>query len=163
LISVPSSGPLQPFANDGATLEATFELSTVPVFEIVYHHKAGGRESARSVNADYNQGLELLLARLAQLQVTILGIVVDSSVALELEPADRELALDFPIKLRADVNTYELRLNISRAQKPIARRANVKPGSDGNSQKRIRITLTGDNPSLNYDQLLHYLVSGESL
>lgn len=161
-MSVPSSGPVHPFANDGVALDATFELSTVPVFEIVYHHKAGGRESARSVNADYNQGLELLLARLAQLQLTILGIAVDSSVAQELDPANRELALNFPINLRANMNTYELRLNVSRAQKPIARRANVKPGSDGNSQKRIRITLTSDDPSLNYDQLLHYLVSGES-
>jgi hypothetical protein len=160
-MSVPSSGPLYPFANDGAKLEATFELSTVPVFEIVYHHKAGGRESARSVNADYNQGLELLLARLAQLQVTILGIAIDSSVALELDPADRELALDFPIKLRADVNTYELRLRISRAQKPIGRRSDVKPGSHGNTQKRIRITLTGDDPLLSYDALLHHLISGQ--
>lgn len=160
---MPSSGPLTPFAEDGATIEATFELSTVPVFEIIYHHKAGGRESQRSVNADYNQGLELLLARLAQLQMTILGIALDSSVAHELDPADRELALDFPIKLRPNMNIYELRLNISRAQKPVARRANVKPGSDGNSQKRIRITLTGDDPSLSYDQLLHRLVRGECL
>lgn len=160
---MPSSGPLRPFAEDGTKLEATFELSTVPVFEIVYHHKAGGRQSERSVNADYNQGLELLLTRLAHLQVTILGIAVDSSVAQELDPVDRELALDFPIRLHANMNTYELRLNVSRAQKPIARRANVKPGSDGNSQKRIRITLTSEDPLLNYDQLVNYLVSGESL
>jgi len=158
---MPSSGPLRPLADDGAALDATFELSTVPVFEIVYHHKAGGRESQRSLNADYNQGLEVLLARLAQLQVTILGIAVDSSVARELDPADRELALDFPIKLQPDASIYDLRMKVSRAQKPIARRANVKPGSDGNSQKRIRITLTSDDSLLSYDALLIYLTSGQ--
>jgi hypothetical protein len=160
---MPSSGPLHPLSDDGVELDATFELSTVPVFDIVYHHKAGGRESPRSVNIDYNPGLELLLARLARLQLTILGISVDSSVARERSPAKRELALDFPIALRPDMNIYELRLKISRAQKPIAQRANVKPGSKGNSQRRIRITLTGDNPLLNYDQLLKFLVGGEGL
>jgi hypothetical protein len=159
-VSVPSSGPLRPFAEDGTKLEATFELIAVPVFEIVYHHKAGGRQSERSVNADYNQGLELLLTRLAQLRVTMLGIAVDSSVAHELDPADRELALDFPIELRPEMNVYELRLRISRAQKPIGRRSDAKPGSDGNSQKRIRITLTGNDPLLRYDALLHYLTTG---
>ena len=158
---MPSSGPLHPFADDGAELDATFELTTVPVFEIVYHHKAGGRESPRSLNADYNQGLEVLLARLAQLHMTILGIAVDSSVAHDLDPADRELALDFPINLHPDASIYDLRIKVSRAQKPIARRANVKPGSDGNSQKRIRITLTSDDPLLSYDALLDYLTSGQ--
>ena len=110
------------------------------------------------MNSDYNQGLELLLARLAQLRLTILGIAVDSSVARELAPDDRELALDFPIGLRPGMNTYDLRLKISRAQKPIARRTNVKPGSDGNSQRRIRITLTGDDPLMTYDHLIDQLV-----
>lgn len=157
---MPSSGPQQPVSADGKQLDARFELSTVPVFDIVYHHKAGGRESARSVNADYNEGLELLLLRLAQLKLTILGIVVDSSMARELNPADRELGLDFPIDLKPSMNIYELRLEIGRAQKPVARRTDSKPGSTGNSQKRIRITLTGEDPSLTYDKLLPFLLRG---
>lgn len=157
---MPSSGPQHPAGEDGAQLEATFELSTVPVFEIVYHHKAGGRGSERSVNADYNEGLELLLARLARVCVTILGIQVDSSVAQELDPADRELGINFPIELAADTNIYELRLDISRAQKPIGRRSDVKPGSHGNGQKRIKITLAGNDPLLNYDALLDSLLNG---
>lgn len=155
---MPASGPLHPLSDDGSALEATFELITVPVFQILYHHKAGGRGSAKSVNPDYNQGLELLLARLVQLRLTILGITVDSRVASELEPRDRELALDFPIELRPETNAYELRLEISRAQKPIARRPDVKPGSDGNSQRRIRITVTSDDPLLTYAQLLPALI-----
>ncbi len=159
---MPSSGPLHPQANGGAILDATFELSTLPVFDIVYHHKAGGSGSSRSVNDDYNEGLELLLLRLADFELTILGISVDSGIAQELPPADRELALNFPIKLSRDTNIYELRLGISRTQKPVARRANVKPGPGGNSQKRIRITLAGDDPLLAYDDLLSHLVTGGS-
>jgi hypothetical protein len=54
----------------------------------------------------------------------------------------------------------ELRLTITRAQKPIARRADAKPGG-GNDQKRIRITLTGDDPLLTYDRLVGLLVGGD--
>lgn len=156
---MPASGPLHPRSADGTALDATFELNTVPVFDIIYHHKAGGRGTDRSVNADYHQGLELLLERLAQLQVSILGIAVDSGVARELDPAHRELALDFPIDLRPGMSSYELRLSITRAQKPVARRADARPGG-GNDQKRIRITLTSDDPLLTYDHLLSVLVDG---
>ncbi len=41
-MTVPSSGPLHPRAADGSEVDATFELSAVPVFHLVYHHKAGG-------------------------------------------------------------------------------------------------------------------------
>ncbi|BBY28102.1 hypothetical protein [Mycolicibacterium sediminis] len=156
---MPASGPLHPQSDYGAAIDATFELNTVPVFDIVFHHKAGGRGSERSVNADYHQGLEVLLGRLAQLQVSILGIAVDSGVARELDPADRELVLDFPIELRPGMSVHGLRLMITRAQKPIARRANAKPGG-GNDQKRIKITFTVDNLALSYDRLLELLVKG---
>lgn len=157
---MPSSGPLKLQTDNGMTLEATFELSTVPVFEIVYHHKAGARGSARSVNVDYHAGLELLLTRLANLRMTILGIAVDSGIAHELEPVDRELALDFPILLNARSDFHELRLAITRAQKPVARRANAKIDG-GNDQKRIRITLTADDPRLTYAKLRHLLQEGQ--
>lgn len=157
---MPSSGLVRPVSDSGKKLDATFELSTVPIFEIVYHHKAGGRESVRAVNQDYNDGLELLLKRLAQLRLRILVIAVDSSVVQDLEPEDRELALDFPIELRPDLDVHQLRLNISRAQKPIGRRADSKPESQGNSQKRIRITMTGYDPALTYDRLLDTLLHG---
>ena len=60
-----SSAPLHPCRDDGSTLDATFELSSIQLYEVVYHHKAGARDSPRSVNADYHEGLELLLQRLA--------------------------------------------------------------------------------------------------
>ena len=135
-----SFSDLHPYRQDGTALDATFDLEQVSLFEIVYYHKAGGRGDPRAVNSDYNEGLELLLERLASTGVSILGICVDSSVALRLPPEERELDLPFPLLLDATTDTHELRLDIARAQKPVARR----PGghaSQGNSQKTIRLTL----------------------
>ncbi|RAU93510.1 hypothetical protein DQP58_16295 [Mycobacterium colombiense] len=158
---MPTSGPLHPLREGGSELDATFEISSLPVFEIVYHHKAGGRGSPRSVNADYHEGLELLLSRLAKKKATILGIAVDSSVARELDPEDRELQLDFPIQLGPSLDVHELRLIITRAQKRIARRPDAKLGG-GNDQKRIKITVTFESHNVDYNALVNLLVAGQS-
>ena len=158
---MPATGPLHPQSDDGTALDATFELSTVHVFELVYHHKAGARGSPRSLNADYHAGLELLLGRLAQLRMTILGISVDSSVARELAPEERELALSFPIRLNPAMDVHDLRLSITRAQRPIARRPQAK--DRGNDQKRIRLTLRSGDAVLGYDRLRAVLVMGSDI
>jgi hypothetical protein len=154
-----ASGPRHPHRGDSRPLDATFELSVVPVFELVFHHKAGGRDSPQAVNQDYNEALELLLSRLAEQRATILGIAVDSSIARELPVAERELQLDFPIALEPRVNAFELRREIARAQKTIARRPTAKPGG-GNGQKRIRMTLAFDDASMVHDDLLAVLEDG---
>jgi hypothetical protein len=148
-----------PRSADGVQLDATFEIAAVRAFDIVYHHKAGGRGSQRSVNADYHAGLELLLARLGQLQMTILSISVDSGIARKLRPADRQLDLNFPIRVDPHTNHHELRLLITRAQKSVARRANTKPNG-GNDQKRIRMTVCSDNRHFSRDALVTVLVNG---
>lgn len=158
---MPTSGPLHPRRPDGTVVEATFELSSVPVYDLVYHHKAGARGSARSVNADYHEGLELLLARMAALGVSILGISVDSAVAREFDPADRELDLPFPVTVDASTDVAALRLDITRAQKPVARRPDAKSGG-GNDQKKIRITFTSDDPLIRFDQVRTLLIGGNS-
>ena len=131
---------LHPYRGDGTAVDATFDVEAIPLFEIVYHHKAGGRGNPRAVNSDYHEGLELLLGRLALGGATILGISVDSSVALRLPPDERELDLPFPLQVDASTVIHELRLDITRAQKAIARRADAL-AAGGNDQKRIRITL----------------------
>jgi len=152
---------MHPARDDGTALEATFEVSQLPVFDLVFHHKAGARDSPRSVNADYHEALETLLARLASVRATILGIAVDSAIAQELPPDERELRLDFPIALSADTDTASLRLDITRAQKPIARRPDAKPGG-GNDQKRIRLTLTVPDAVGDFDSLVNVLVGPHS-
>src|SRR4051794_37972980 len=95
---------LHPMRDDGTQVDATFDLTAVPVFDMVYHHKAGGRNSPRAVNSDYHEGLELLFSRLATISVSVLGIAVDSAVARELPPAERELDLPFPIRINSDTD-----------------------------------------------------------
>lgn len=154
---MPASGPLRPLRSDRTMVDATFELSTVPVFEVVYHHKAGARGGDRSVNADYHEGLELLLARFGSVGVSILGISVDSGVARKLAPTKRELNLGFPIEVDATTDAAILRLVITRAQKLVARRPGAKPGG-GNDQKTIRITLACHDGGVDFDQLRRVLV-----
>jgi hypothetical protein len=140
-------------------LDATFEVTAARAFDLVYHHKAGARGSQSSVNADYHAGLELLLARLGQLQLTILGISVDSGIARKLPPADRQLDLPFPIRVGSDTDHHALRLSITRAQKSVARRSDAKPNG-GNDQKRIRITVRSEDQHLSQDALVTILVNG---
>ena len=124
-------------------VDATFEVEQIGVYDVLYHHKAGGKDDPRSVNGDYHEGLQLLLERMTSLRATILGIAVDSGVARKLPPAERELNLPFPIELDDRTDPVALRLMITRAQKDVARRADVQPGG-GNDQKRIRITIAVD-------------------
>ena len=152
---------LHPLRTDGSTVDASFDVSALPVFEIVYHHKAGARGSPRSVNADYHEGLELLLRRLAALEATILGISVDSGVARTLDPAERELNLQFPIPLDSTTDAAILRLTITRAQKLVARRPDAKPGG-GNDQKTIRMTISLQTPGISTDDLATLLVGGDT-
>jgi hypothetical protein len=151
---------LHPVRDDGTEVDATFELAETTVFEMVFRHKAGARGSARAINSDYHEGLELVLARLSQLRTTILEISVDSAVARDLPVEDRVLDLDYPIDLDEGTDAHEIRRAITRAQKPIARRADAKPGG-GNDQKTIRLTFVVDSIR-GVDGLAHVLIGGAS-
>jgi hypothetical protein len=155
---MPASGPLHPIRDDGTSVDATFELSSVPVFEIVFHYKAGARGRDRSVNADYHEGLELLLARLASVGASILGIAVDSAMARELDLAERELDLPFPLRVDSTTDAGALRLEITRAQKPVARREGAKAGG-GNDQKTVRMTIAFDDAGLDFPRVSQLLVA----
>jgi hypothetical protein len=151
-----ASGPLHPRRPDGSVLDATFELSVAPVYDLVFHHKAGGRDSPRSVNADYHEALEILLGRLGALGCSILAVSVDSTVARDLPPEDRELDLEYPLRIDDRTDPHLVRLRITRAQKSVARRPDAKPGG-GNDQKRIRISFTLDQ-SADLPAVLQHLV-----
>jgi hypothetical protein len=129
---------LQPVSAEGIELDATFDLSRESAFCVTYHFKAGG---SRSVNADYHLGLEVLLERMASLDAEILDITVDSSEARKYDKQDRRLSLKFPIHLALVTNFRDLRMDITRAQRSVARRASAQPGG-GNDQKTIRIIFS---------------------
>lgn len=155
-----ASGPLHPLRDDGTDVDATFEVVDLSVFEIVFHHKARGRDDPRAENIDYHEGLEILLRRLATLKARILSIEVDSSVARERPPSERELPLDYPIALHPDEDFKERRREITRAQKGVARSSKAKKAG-GNDQKRIRMTVSVESPLSDYDTLCERLVGDQ--
>jgi hypothetical protein len=130
-----------PVAEDGTQLDATFEVE-VGTMEIVFHHRARGRDDPAAVNRDYTAGLEVVLERLRSLAASIERIEVDSSVARRHPPADRVLALKFPIRLHADTDIHQLRVRITESARDVARRPGAKPGG-GNNQKRLRFWVRG--------------------
>ncbi len=91
-------------------------------------------------------------------RATLLGISVDSPVARDLEPVKRPLDLDFPVAWGSHTDVPELRLDITRAEKPVARRSGTKAGG-GTDQNRIRITLTVE-ASKSFDSLVQFLNNG---
>src|SRR5947209_8466142 len=104
---------LRPLRADGTQLDATFEISMTSIYELVFHHKAGARGSPRAVNSDYHEALETLLGRLSTIGCSILAISVDSAVALQLAPEERELDLDYPIVLNESTDLKAVRLRIT--------------------------------------------------
>lgn len=150
---------LHPHRDGGGALDATFEVQECRVYSIVYHHKAGARGSEGAVNADYHEGLLMLLQRLAGKRAVILGIAVDSSVARKLPEAERRLDLAFPIDLVNVTDIRNLRLQITRAQKGIARRPGSQPVG-GNDQKRIRLMIALGELPVTHDRLVELLVLG---
>ena len=52
---MPASGPLKPIREDGTQVEATFRLSTMPVFEMVYEFKAAVAGSVKEIRAQAGQ------------------------------------------------------------------------------------------------------------
>jgi hypothetical protein len=134
-------------------------LTSFEVFEILYRHKAGGRNSPRAVNSDYHEGLELLLSRLAPFGTSILQIVVDSAVTRGLPEKERELDLSFPIDIGRTTDIHQLRLMITRAQKSVGRRRDAAPGG-GNDQKTIRLTVACHDQRLGFEALRAALIEG---
>lgn len=92
-------------------------------------------------NADYAEGLKLILRRLAQLDATITDAYVDSSKVQKLPLAERRLDIrgcSYPIRLSELTDFDALRKRLTGAQKLIGKRDKTK---GGNERKRIRILL----------------------
>jgi hypothetical protein len=126
---------------NGRSLDAEFDIEPhgSGAF-IVFHARYGTRGSGREVNIDYLRALEVVLARLSELNATIMAIEVDSRVARGLPLEQRLLPLPYPIQLTGGMNVGRLRRDVTEAQRRIARDATAKPAG-GNNHKRIRISL----------------------
>ena len=112
--------------------------SEIGDFAIV-SNSAGG-----SASTEYARQLRLILERLTVAAMTILRIEVDSGETTGLALARRVLNLQFPIDMASVLDHEALRLQISRAQKPIGQ---LPSTSGGNGNKRIQIHLKSSEVS----------------
>jgi hypothetical protein len=131
-------------AND-APLNATY--SVVPdgdVLALIMESRGGGADIAAGIpgrNADYNEALDLLLARLRQFGATILDGLVDSrrTQALGLAPAACRILPEPPVRLAEVADMTALRFEMGRRQERIAQDEAAPKG--GNRTKRIRLLV----------------------
>ena len=97
------------------------------------------RSSRPKRNSEYNQALDILLARLAQLDAVLVDALVDSDYTQGLElPAAKRRIIDRPYHLAAAPDLVRLRKDMGNAQVKVGQAAGA---SGGNSNKRIRLRL----------------------
>jgi superfamily II DNA or RNA helicase/HKD family nuclease len=105
---------------------------------LVLMSRGGGRNDA------YNEGLTLLLRRLAEHGLAIDRIAVESRETAALPLADRTVVVEkhsYPLRPAATADFDELRKRIGRGIAAIARAPGARGG--GNANKRIRIWVAG--------------------
>ena len=154
---VPRHRPRRP---DGVEMRAEFEVErTAEGWGVTLLSRGGTKGTSSERNPDYLEGLALLLERLGELSAAIIRIRVDSDRLHALAPADRTLALTFPIPLSPEVDSAGLAARISSAQKAVGR----APGASGsgNGTKRIRIDVLLDGASDDADPVV-FLAQGST-
>ncbi len=136
--------PLDP---SGTPLDATFTLEDVDgIPTAVYFGSAGGSASSRSArNTDYVAGVDVVLARMRDLDIVIEDAYVDSTTVSALTLTDRRLSphdgASYPIQLRDVEDLAALRRALLRSMA----RVGQPPGttSSGNSRKAMRLVISG--------------------
>lgn len=149
---------MKAFDDSGQLLNAEFDLeATKESFEIVLHSNGGVSRSNPALNPDYIPALEVLLRRLAGLDLLIEDAWVDSKALSDLPLNDRRIhprTYTYPIRLSRITDIREFRLQIRRSVSRIGRDGGLIPGT-GN--KRVRFAISSP-PNLTRGQLEHALV-----
>jgi hypothetical protein len=143
--------PLHKVRDDaGNLLDASFRVERVgDQLTIIYESRGGTKGSGSERNTQYAQGLEVLLGRLAAMEAQITDAVVESEKTRDLPLDQRRLAIEgerYPLRITDPV---ALRGKLSTAQTKVGRAEGAK--GSGNSTRRIRLFLTGENLSQSGD------------
>ncbi|MFQ6397612.1 hypothetical protein ACLMAJ_29730 [Nocardia sp. KC 131] len=131
-------------SNDGELLNAEFSVEADGEAFSLIIESAGGKivGSALPRNSDYVPLLEVLLARLRELDATIVAAEVISSNAAKLPVGERRL-VHSPIAMSSISDVRQLRLDLTRTQG----RVGLPPSSkkEGNGRKRVLLRITVAN------------------
>ena len=128
--------------NDGRRLDAEYTVERDGNHvALVLASMSGASENRPARNAQYRSALELLLARLKELDAVLDDALVDSAHTRRLGlPEDERRLTDGPLRLSEQPDMAELRKQLTRRQGAIGQRPNARP--DGNTTKKIRLRLT---------------------
>ena len=123
---------------DGVEIDATFSVERLAsdTFSIYLASRSGGKKRSNARNTQYTQGLELLLQRLADMDATIMGVVLAPTGQDELTEV-RLSNRPYPWIMRNVLSIHELTMGLGRAQSATNRQPRAK--GVGNNTKRIRI------------------------
>ena len=129
--------------DSGQQLDATFSVERYGgVYSVLFYSRGGTKGTGSARNTDYNAGLDLVLARLAQLGAVLNDALVESTATRGLPAALRRLDVaehPYPVDLRSIDDVAAYRKALGRAQAGVGRRAAARGG--GNPTEQIRLYL----------------------
>jgi hypothetical protein len=135
---------------DGAEIDATFvvESTGVTATSLVVESSGGTKGKKGAKNLDYVQGIDLILQRLAGLNVQLLDVFIDTRTTSTLAVADRRLSpggqLGYPISLAEVADLQELRRSLLRSMAKVGQAPGAK--GSGNARKRTRLVIATPEP-----------------
>jgi len=117
--------------HDGSQLDARFSVDRA---HVILHSRGDAKGRHRSINTDYAKALFLVISRLSQAGIPILGAWVDSTTVQSLPLSARSILSEF----EGDMSTEQICALLTGRMKHIRSDPNLR-AKGGNSTKRIRI------------------------
>lgn len=148
--------------SNGSVIDATFSVHQGATWTEIVIASSGG-SPGEVINAEYTDGLETLLGRLATLEATIIGVVLSSGPQSTQSIARRLIELEhhhYPIQLSLSLDVVKLRADITRGS---SRTLSESEGG-GNPRRRLSILAVAGlkNSTLGQGSVLK-LLTGESV
>ena len=119
-------------------MDAHFEVQDG---ELILHSRGGTKDTTKALNTKYGAALRILLERIDQSDLTLVGVWVDSSRVQNLPMEDRQIL--FPKDTQ--VSPAELFTGLSNRMAAVGRDPNSR-NSRGNSTKRLRFAFAENPP-----------------
>jgi hypothetical protein len=145
--------------SDGSSIDASFQSYQGATWTEIVIASSGG-SPGRIINAEYAEGLENLLLRLAALGATIVGVVLSSGPQSTQSIARRLIELEhhqYPIELGSSLDVFKLRADIARGS------SHTLSQSDrgGNPRRRLSILVIAgpENVTLEQGNILEVLTA----
>ena len=130
-------------------MDAHFEVQEG---ELILHSRGGAIGSANAQNTEYGPALRILLERIFQSNMTLVGVWVDSSRVQHLSAEERRIF--FPED--TEVSLTKLFTRLSNRMAVVGR--DPKSHSRGNTNKRLRFAFTG----ISADQIARIATRGQT-